>query len=191
VAVTHVLLFFHLLGAVSIFAGAAVAGTLQYAAIRRDRPSEVYAFLRLAPVGAMLVGIGALLTLVFGIALAEHHGFGLSPSWIQAALGLWVAAMVVGAYGGRQARHARHLAARLATEGDEPSPELHHLVSARVPLAASVASGLMLLAILVLMVWQPGGDESTRASPPTSPPSAGLDLQQRCHCRGGRFPRRQ
>jgi uncharacterized membrane protein len=156
VALTHVLLFFHLLGAVSFFAGAAVVGTLQLSAIRRERPSEVYALLRLAPVGAALVGLGALLTLVFGIALAEHEGLGFSPAWIQAALRLWIASMVVGGYGGRTARHARHLAERLAAEDDAPSTELHALVAARWPLAASFASGLMLLAILALMVWQPG-----------------------------------
>lgn len=153
-ALTNVLLFFHLLGAVSFFAGAAVVGTLQHAAIRRERPSEVHALLRLAPVGAALVGLGALLTLGFGIALAEHEGFGLSPAWIQAALGLWVASMVVGGYGGRTARHARHLAEKLVAEGDAPSPDLHALLAARVPLAASYASGLMLLAILGLMVWK-------------------------------------
>jgi uncharacterized membrane protein len=154
VALTHVLLFFHLLGAVSFFAGAAVVGTLQHAAIRRERPSEVHGLLRLAPVGAALVGIGALLTLGFGIALAEHEGLGLSPGWIQAALGLWVASMVLGAYGGRTARHARHLAARLAAEGDAPSPELQALLAARLPLWASYASGLMLFALLALMVWK-------------------------------------
>jgi uncharacterized membrane protein len=155
VVLTHVLLFFHLLGAVSFFAGGAVVGTLQLAAIRRERPSEVCALLRLAPVGAALVGLGALLTLGFGIALAEHEGLGFSPAWIQAALGLWVASMVVGGYGGRTARHARHLAERLAAVGDAPSPELRALVAAPLPLAASLASGLMLLAILALMVWQP------------------------------------
>jgi uncharacterized membrane protein len=155
VALTHVLLFFHLLGVVSFFAGAAVVGTLQLAAIRRERPSEVYALLRLAPIGAALVGTGALLTLGFGIGLAEHEGLGFSPAWIQAALGLWVASMALGAYGGRTARHARNLAARLAAEGDEPSPELRALIGARVPLGASYLSALMLLAILALMVWQP------------------------------------
>ena len=155
-ALTHVLLFFHLLGAVAFFAGAAVLGTLQHAAIRRELPSEIHALLRLAPVGAVLVGTGALLTLGFGIALAEHEGLGFTPVWIQAALGLWVASMALGAYGGRTARHARHLSARLAAEDDAPSPELHALLAATIPLAASYASGTMLLAILALMVWQPG-----------------------------------
>ena len=154
-ALTHVLLFFHLLGAVSFFAGAAVAGTLQLAALRAERPSEIHALLRLAPVGAALVGIGALLTFGFGIALAEHEGLGLRPAWIRAALGLWVAAMALGAYGGRTARHARRLAGHLAAERDSPSPELQALVGAPVPLAASCASGGLLLAILVLMVWKP------------------------------------
>ncbi len=152
---THVLLFFHLLGAVGFFAGAAVVGTLQHAAVRRERPSEVYALLRLAPAGAALVGLGALLTLGFGIALAEHEGFGFSPAWIQAALGLWVASMALGGYGGRTARHARHLAARLVAEHDAPSAELKALLAAPIPLAASYASGAMLFAILALMVWKP------------------------------------
>ena len=155
-ALTHTLLFFHLLGAVSFFAGAAVVGTLQLAAIRRERPSEIYALLRLAPAGAALVGVGALLTLAFGIALAQHEGFGFSPTWIQAALALWVAGMALGGYGGRTARHARHLARRLAAEHDAPSSELRALVGAHGPLWASYASGLMLLAILALMVWKPG-----------------------------------
>jgi Predicted integral membrane protein (DUF2269) len=156
VAVTHVLLFFHLLGAVSFFAGAAVAGLLQLAAIRRERPSEIYGLLRLAPFGAALLGLGALLTFAFGIALAQYESIGFSPAWIQAALALWVVSMALGAYGGRTARHARHLAERLAAEGDAPSPELRALLAARLPVWASYASGLMLVAILALMVWQPG-----------------------------------
>ncbi len=151
---TNVLLFFHLLGAFCFFAGAAVAGTLQVAAIRRERPSEILAFLRLTRAGVALVGVGALLTLGFGIALAEHEGIGFSPAWIQAALGLWVASMALGGYGGRSARHARYLAEQLAAEGDSPSEELRALVAARGPLWASYASGLLLLAILGLMVWK-------------------------------------
>ena len=157
---TNLFLFFPLLGAFCFFAGEAVVGVLQLAAIRQERPSQVHAFLRRAPFGAALVGVGALLTLGFGIALAEHKGLGLSPAWIQASLGLWVAAMALGAFGGRTARHARHLAAKLAAEGDAPSPELRAMVAARAPLWASYASFALLLAIVVLMVWQPGSSEA-------------------------------
>jgi len=154
--VTNLFLFLHLLGAFCFFAGGAVVGVLQLAAMRQERPSQIHALLRLAPFGAALVGTGALLTLGFGIALAEHEGLGLSPAWIQAALGLWVAAMALGALGGRTARHARHRAQNLAAEGDLPSPELRSMVAARGPLWASYASFALLLAIVVLMIWQPG-----------------------------------
>jgi uncharacterized membrane protein len=155
VSLGHVLLFLHLLGAVAFFAGAAVAGTLQLGALRRERPSEVHLLLRLTRAGVVLVGAGAALTLGFGIALAEHEGFGLSPAWIQAALGLWFASMALGGYGGRTARHARRLAGRLAAQGDAPSPELHALLGRPGPLAASFMSTVLLLAVLGLMVWRP------------------------------------
>jgi uncharacterized membrane protein len=151
----HWLLLFHLLGAFCFVAGAVVAGVLQLAAIRRERPSEVALLLRLTRTGVALVGIGSLATLGFGIALAEHLGYGLSPAWIQAAIALWVASMALGGAGGRTARHARYLAERLATEGDEPSEELQALVSHRPSLWASYASSVLILAVIVLMVWRP------------------------------------
>jgi hypothetical protein len=155
VTLANTLLFLHLLGAFCFFAGAAVAGTLQLAAMRRERPSEVLALLRLTRVGVALVGLGAVFTLGFGIALAEHLGYGMSPAWIRAAVALWAASMVLGGYGGRTARQARHLAERLARESDAPSPQLRALVGARVPLWSSYASTLLLLAVLGLMVWRP------------------------------------
>ena len=152
----HWLLLFHLLGAFCFVAGAVVAGTLQLAAIRRERPSEVALLLRLTRTGVAFVGLGSLATLGFGIALAEHLGYGLSPAWIQAAIALWVASMALGGAGGRTARHARYLAERLAAEGDEPSEELRALVSHRPSLWASYGSSLLILVVIVLMVWRPG-----------------------------------
>jgi uncharacterized membrane protein len=151
----HWLLFFHLLGAFALFAGAAVAGTLQIGAMRRERPSEILTLLRLTRVGVVLVGIGAVLTLGFGIALASHLGYGLSPAWVQAALGLWLASMALGGIGGRTARHARYRAEELAAAGDLPDEELSALVAHRPSLLLSYASSILLLAILVLMVWRP------------------------------------
>jgi Predicted integral membrane protein (DUF2269) len=155
VTLAHWLELGHLLGAFAFFAGAAVAGTLQLGAIRRERPSEILVLLGLTRVGVALVGVGSLVTLGFGIALAEHLGYGFSPAWIRAALGLWAASMALGAFGGRSARHARYLAERLATEGDAPSEELRTLVGRRGPLWASYLSSVLLLSIVVLMVWRP------------------------------------
>ncbi len=152
----HWLLFLHLCGAFFLVAGAAVAGTLQLAAIRRERPSEIAMLLGLTRVGVVLVLVGAAATLGFGIALAEHLGYGLAPAWIQAAVWLWLASVVLGALGGRTARHARYLAERLAAEGDAPSAELRALVGDRRSLWASNLSGLLIVAVVVLMVWRPG-----------------------------------
>ena len=71
-AAYHWLLFFHLLGAFCFVAGAVVAGTLQLAAMRRERPSEILLLLRLTRAGVLLVVLGAVLTLGLGMALARH-----------------------------------------------------------------------------------------------------------------------
>lgn len=149
------LLFFHLVGAFCFVSGAVVAGTLQLAAMRRERPSEILVLLRLTRVGVALVGVGALMTLGFGIALAEHLGYGFAPAWIQAALGLWVASMAIGGIGGRTARHARYRAEELAAGGDEPDERLRALVADRRSLVLSHVSSILIVAIVVLMVWKP------------------------------------
>ena len=152
----HWLLFLHLVGAFCFVAGAAVAGTLQIGALRRERPSEILTLLRLTRVGVILVVAGAVLTLAFGMALASHLGYGLTPAWIRAALALWLASVVLGAIGGRTGRHARYRAEELTAAGDEPDEELRALVAHRPSLVLSYVSGLLLLAIIVLMVWRPG-----------------------------------
>jgi uncharacterized membrane protein len=148
-------LFFHLVGAFCFFMGGAVAGTLQVAALREERPSAILTLLRLTRVGVVLVGVGALMTLGFGIALAEDLGYGLSPAWIRWAIGLWVASMVLGGLGGRTARQARYRAEQAVAAGDNPDEELRRLVAHRPSLWLSWISGALLVVILVLMVWKP------------------------------------
>ncbi len=153
-ALTHVLLFFHLLGVVSFFAGAAVVGTLQLAAIRRARPSEVYALLRLAPIGAALVGTGALLTLGFGVGLAEHEGLGFSPAWIRGS-----ARAVGGEHGAGRLRRADGAAcaapcgaAGVGGRCAEPGAACARRCAR--PAAGELRERTAPLAILALMVWR-------------------------------------
>ena len=153
---TRWLLFLHLVSAFLLVSGAVVAGVAQISALRRDRPSEIALLLRLARPGVLLVNLGALGTLAFGIALAEEEDIGLGTGWISAALALWVVMMLLGGLGGRSARHARELAERLAAEADRPSEELRSLVSHRPSLLLSYASTAAIVAILVLMIWKPG-----------------------------------
>jgi uncharacterized membrane protein len=153
--VTNALLFLHLLSAFVFVSGAVAAGILQIAALRRERPSEIALLLRVTRVAVLLVIVGALATLAFGLTLAGHEDIGFGTSWIAASIGLWVAAMLLGGAGGRTARHARYLAERLAAENDRPSDELRALVAHRPSLLLSYASTAAILAILVLMVWKP------------------------------------
>jgi uncharacterized membrane protein len=151
------LLLFHLLGALSLFAGAAVAAVGQLEATRRRRPSEVALLLGVTRWGVLLVGVGALLTLAFGCWLVARKPYwSFDQAWIEWAIALWLASMASGAVGGRPARHARELAERLAAEGDRPSDELDRAVRDPRSLALSFASGALVLAIVVLMVWKPG-----------------------------------
>jgi uncharacterized membrane protein len=154
--VSHWLLLGHLLSAFALVSGAAAAGVLQLAAMRRDRPSEIALLLRTTRPAVLLVVVGLLGTLGFGLGLAHHEGVGVGEAWIGAALGLWAFALVTGELGGRSARHARRVAERLAAEGDRPTEELRALVAHRPSLLLSYASSLAILAIVVLMVFRPG-----------------------------------
>ncbi len=152
---SHALLFLHLLSAFLFVSGAVTAGVLQVAALRRERPSEIALLLRTTRAAVAILGIAALGTLAFGLALVAHEGIGYGTGWVVAAIVLWVVAMALGGLGGRTARHARHLAERLAAEGDRPSEELRTLVAHRPSLLLSYASSAAVAAILVVMVWKP------------------------------------
>jgi uncharacterized membrane protein len=148
-------LLLHLVGVLVFFGGALVAGVVFETARQRTRPSEIALLLGITRIGAAFVVAGGLLTLVAGLWLAEHvDQFG--ESWLQASLGLFLAAIVFGALGGQRPKQARRLASRLAEAGDEPQAELRRLLDDRVSLAANYASTALVLAVLVLMVWQPG-----------------------------------
>lgn len=149
------LLLFHLLGAFLFVSGAAVAAVLQLAAMRRDRPSEIAALLGAIRAGVLLVAVGGLVLLVFGIWLAEHAAYGLGEGWVSLALGLFAAAVLLGGAAGGHDKRTRKLAVRLAEDGDRPSTELHRRLRAPLPLALNYLSGAIVLAIVVVMVWKP------------------------------------
>jgi uncharacterized membrane protein len=150
------LLLGHLLSAFTFVSGGVVAGVLQRSAIRRQRPSEVALLLGLIRVAVVLIAVGALATLGFGIALANQLDIDMSTLWLQLAVYLWIASVVLGGVGGRRGRHARVLAQQLAAQGDQPSEELQRAVSDPVSVGLSGLSFVAVVAILVLMVWQPG-----------------------------------
>jgi uncharacterized membrane protein len=151
------LLFLHVLAAFLLVSGTMLAGILQFAATRRQRPSEIALLLSLAYRFAVpLIGIGSIATLALGIWLAEDAGYGVGDEWVIAAIVLWAVGMFAGGLGGRAPRRARELAVTLAGQGDSPSAELARLVRDRNAAVLNYGSGLVLIAILVLMIFKPG-----------------------------------
>ena len=72
----------------------------------------------------------------------------------MAAITLLVVAVGLG---GQRPKQARQLAGRLAAAGETISAECRGLLDDRASRASNYASALLILAILVLMVWKPGG----------------------------------
>lgn len=150
-------LFFHLLGAFLLVAGVVVAGVVFEVARRRTQPREIAVLLGLARIGALLVAIGSLVVLPFGLWLVHIERIGYGAGWVDAALALFVAVGVLGGIGGQRPKRARKLASRLAYEGKLESAELRALLDNRLALALNYLSAVLLVAIVALMVFKPGG----------------------------------
>jgi uncharacterized membrane protein len=153
-------LFFHLLGAFLLVSGTAVAGVAFGSARRRALPSEIVLLLGVARIGALLVGVGTIVVLSFGLWLVHLGGWGYGAGWVDAAIALLVAAALLGAAGGQVPKRARLLASRLADEGQPVSGELRALLGNRRAMVANYGSALLVLAIVVLMVWKPGASQT-------------------------------
>jgi len=151
-----VALFFHLLGAFSLVAGLIVAGVALEAARRRETPDEIALLLGLSRIGVVLVGVGTLFVLGFGLWLVHLGDWGYGAAWVDAALALLAVTVVLGTIGGQRPKRARLLARRLAADGAPVSPELRSLLGHRPTLAANYLSALLLVAIVALMVFKPG-----------------------------------
>ena len=148
-------ILFHLIGVILFFAGAAVAGVVATAAPRRQKPSEIAVILGLARPGAVLLGIGGAVLLIAGFYLSgKIDGYG--QRWLEVSILLFVIALVAGAWGGRRSRGVRAYAEGLAerSEGDEAT--LRAMLSDRTTWVLHWASVVLSVAVLVLMVWQPG-----------------------------------
>ena len=151
-----VALLFHLLGAFLLIGGTVVAGVAFEAARRRDQPAEIALLLGLTRAGVILVGLGTLLVLAFGLWLVRLGRWGYGSGWVVAALALFALTVVLGAAGGQRPKQARKLAVRLRDEHADSTPELRALLDDRVALTVNYVSALLLLAIIAVMVFKPG-----------------------------------
>ena len=131
------LLFFHVLGAFALVAGTTAMApfALGWGQVVLERIGAA----RLALVGAILSGVGAVLTLVLGLWLVKNVGYSFFRFWILGALVLWA---IAGYSNGEVAK-----AARGVKNGEDAGRDVR---------ALWVVDLLGATLLLVLMVWKPG-----------------------------------
>lgn len=132
-----------------------VTGVAFEAARRGRTPLQISTLLTLARLGALLVVVGTLLVAAFGLWLVALSEFGYGEGWLDAALALLAASIVLGALGGRRPKQARRLALAQISARD-PSPELQGLLEDRRARSLNYLAALLILVIIALMVFKPG-----------------------------------
>ena len=148
----------HVLSAFALVAGIVLFWVLTLAAWRADTPDETLAFGPFAMIAQIVVGIGMIGTIVFGVWLAlSYGGYDIWDGWIIAALVLWAIGGGLGGRAGRAAAPAVNRALELKAAGHTgPDAELLALNRSTQGLVLQAATTLVVLLILVDMIWKPG-----------------------------------
>ena len=150
------LLMFHITGAFFLIGGSVAAGVFNTFSRTTDEPGEIAMFLRMIRLTVPLIGLGALLTLVFGLWLVHEDDYAFFSFWVIAALVLWVLMNALGSAGGRHQERARKLAEKLAASGEASNDELRAILRDPRGNALSWLAGLATLLLLIDMIWKPG-----------------------------------
>jgi uncharacterized membrane protein len=131
------LLFFHVLGAFALVAGTTAMAPFAFgwgqAALERTGAAK------LAMIGSILSGVGAVLTLVLGLWLVGNVGYQFFRLWILGAVVFWA---IAGYSNGEVSR-----AARAVGKGEDAGRDV------RVLWVVDMVGATILL---VLMIWKPG-----------------------------------
>lgn len=152
------LLAMHVLSAFALGA-AVVLFWITIVAVRRTDVPE--ATIRMAPVvlvGNIVVGIGGVGTIVFGIWLAiSLDAYQVWDGWVIAAVVLWAIAMGTGQRAGVAYDAGMKKAEELKASGQTgPSAELLAMNRTRPGLLMSALSTVAVVLILIDMIWKPG-----------------------------------
>jgi uncharacterized membrane protein len=152
------LLALHLLAAFALVAALVVFTIVIVAGARSSRPSEVVALFTVSRVGDVLVAVGSIGTLVFGIWLAlDKPPYHFYDPWILVAIALWAVAIEAGRRSGVAYTAVRDRARALLEGGnDEPSSELADLLRASPGRMLHLATSALVVLILLDMVFKPG-----------------------------------
>src|SRR4051794_1911160 len=133
-----VLLFFHVFGAFSL-----VAGTTAMAPFALGIGAQAFeriATARIAVIGAVMSGVGAVLTLVLGLWLVGNVGYSFLRFWILGALVLWA----IAGYSNGEVAGAARAFRKGEAKGERGVTKLW------------IVDALSATLLLVLMIWKPG-----------------------------------
>jgi uncharacterized membrane protein len=151
------LLALHLLAAFALMAALVLYTAVMVANWGGDRPQRAAAYFRVAAIGGPLVGAGAGLALLFGIALAiDLDQYELWDGWILLSIVLWAVGGATGSRVGAHYTRVQELVERLAADGDDPSAELAAQLSDRKARTLHAITVIAFTAVLVLMIFKPG-----------------------------------
>jgi uncharacterized membrane protein len=151
------LLFLHVLAAFALVGAEVMFTFLIFWLWRTDAPADIARVSGLARIGTVLIGIGAIGTLIFGIILAfEADSYAIWDVWIIAALVLWALTMEVGRRAGAAYDAAGAEARRLVGEGrTEPSPELGAMFRSSNARTLHFTSVGLVAVLLLDMIFKP------------------------------------
>jgi hypothetical protein len=150
------LLALHVLSAFAWVSALVVYSVVLAASWGVSVPTDVARMFRITRVGDVLIAVGMIGTIVFGVWLALDE-YEIWDGWIIAALLLWVAAGATGGRGGQHYTGVRDRANALVAEGrNEPSPELAAELQSSRGLVLHTATVIITVTILVVMIYKPG-----------------------------------
>jgi hypothetical protein len=159
VSFTDWLLFLHIGSAFALVAAFTTFWSIAIAARNVARPVDSLRYFRIARPANILVVVGTLGTLIFGIWLAiDLDRYQVWDGWVLAAIVLWAISAGTGQRGGQTYGEAAKLAGRLDAEnrGTEPSTELQALLQDRRAMWLNIVSSITVLLILIDMIYKPG-----------------------------------
>jgi uncharacterized membrane protein len=151
------ILSLHLLAAFALVGAMVIFWTMIVALWGTDSTSRVASLMRVSQVGTVLVAVGSLGTIIFGVWLAiSVDGVDIWDGWVIAAIILWAIAVELGRRAGTGYGAAGMEAQRLSLAGTETSADVAKTFGASRALQFHAASSVLILLILIDMIWKPG-----------------------------------
>lgn len=151
------ILSFHVLAAFALVGSQVIFWIMIVALWGTDSTSRVASLMRVSQVATVVVAVGSLGTIIFGVWLAiSLDAYQVWDGWVLAAIVLWAIAVELGRRGGEGYRDAGMEAGKLAAAGTDTSPLVAETFGASRSLQFHAASTVLVLLILIDMIWKPG-----------------------------------